>query len=165
MAGSILIMAVCALLFIYVLYISIRYPAKAKSSRRIRLLIGMLALGVFLVVGIRQFGPRGKNPLFSQAGVGTGTGADDRQTWENGNKGELIRQNFDVTVKGDKIELDGKTYHWTKERTDGFEEYLQTHFAKESTAYVKDDFAVSGAWYYVINTLKRCGMLVQTTGQ
>ena len=71
--GSVVLLA---LLF----YVSMKNPAKNRLTKIIRFILAVILLVVFFVYAVKEFGPRGRNPIFSDAGRGENTGEDTVQT-------------------------------------------------------------------------------------
>lgn len=150
-----IIMIVCILLLLFIVRSSFKYPAKTKSAARIRGLVIVILIGIIVVCAIRQFGPRGKNSLFAKPGEGTETGSDLQQSYANGLTGQKDTDNLQIVVSQNTVEINGKHFSGKKGEYDGLEDYLRKAVQGVGTVYVKDDFAVSGTYHYVIGLLEK----------
>ena len=154
-ATVIIILGVLFLLFL--IRNCFKYPAKSRSARRIRAILILGTVAVIAVIAILEYGPRGENSLLDEAGIGENEGSDDRQVYANGGSGDRIPDGVTITVSGSEIDINGVVFRKEKEYA-GCEEYLIKQWDGSGQVVLKDNYAVSSAFHYIIDLLEKNGI-------
>lgn len=150
-----IILVLCVLFLLFIIRNCFKYPAKSRSARRLRFLLIAGTLGVFLICAVLEYGPRGKNSVFDQAGEGENLGSDSQQTYP-GSPGQSM-ENIYITVSKSTVEIGGRSF----EKESGYagcEEFLQTRLNGGGQVIVRDNYAASAAYHYVTELLEKKGV-------
>ena len=82
MKNTVIVLIILVVLLALVIYLSLKNPAKNRLTKLIRALIILALLIAIVVISVKEFGPKGRNPIFSESGRGENTGTDDKQTYD-----------------------------------------------------------------------------------
>ena len=148
--GSVVLLA---LLF----YVSMKNPARNRLTKIIRFVLAVILLVIFFVYAVKEFGPRGNNPIFSDAGRGENTGEDIVQTspgQELTSKGQEI---IDIVITGFEVDIAGTVYSAEDDGIKAIEEILGTYNAGGYRFWVNGDYAVSSVFHQISEYLAWIG--------
>lgn len=154
--GSVVLLA---LLF----YVSMKNPAKNRLTKIIRFILAVILLVVFFVYAVKEFGPRGRNPIFSDAGRGENTGEDTVQTspgQELVPKGQEI---IDIVITGFEVDIAGTVYSAENDGMGAIEEILSTYNTGGYKFRVNGDYAVASVFHRISEYLAGIGAEAEYT--
>ena len=156
-------MMICSVVLLALLfYVSMKNPAKNRLTRIIRFLLALILLIVFFVYGMKEFGPRGNNPIFSDAGRGENEGEDTRQTSKGQEQSVSGREILEIEIDGFKVNLAGEEFDCTDSKFDTLDEKLTAYANGGYSFRIVADYAVASVYHHVNELLNELGAKTET---
>ncbi len=157
------IMMICSVVLLALLfYVSMKNPAKNRLTKIIRFLLAVILLIVFFVYGMKEFGPRGNNPIFSKAGRGENEGEDTQQTSKGQELSVSGREILEIVIDGFSVNLAGENYDCSDNEFDTLDERLTTYATGGYSFRIVADYGVASVYHHVNELLNGLGAKVET---
>ncbi|MBO4505764.1 MAG: hypothetical protein J5712_05335 [Lachnospiraceae bacterium] len=143
------------------IYVSVRNPAKNPLTRLIRIILFLGLVIAIVIIAVKEYGPNGKNPIFSEAGRGEHEGQDDKQTSPgvSAEQGGVVY--VEVTVRGFEVSIGDTVYDCSNGRYESADAALQECVDAGRAFRLIDDYAVSSFYHHVREILSSKGAYIE----
>lgn len=161
MDGELIGLIIVAALLVMFVFIFIKNPSKTKSAKFARgtiILILLVVLGVLLV---KQYGPNGNNPVFSEAGRGDNEGRDTQESTAGGQVDSGEDDRIDFVVRGRTVEVNGNSYDCEGGNYTALDEMVKQSDFTGYKVFLSDDYAVSSVYHHVKELLENKGVVFE----
>ena len=158
MSNALITIIVLIVILALHVYICIKNPSKNRLTGIFRFLLGLVLLIVLVVFAVREYGPRGNNPIFSDAGRGGNEGDDTRQTSKgtaSDTNGKVI---IEIFVSGFEVSVDGVAYDCSGGDYGELDTVLSGLGGDRYKVKVIDHYGVSGVYHHVNGVLEGLGI-------
>lgn len=143
------------------IYVSVRNPAKNPLTRLIRIVLFLGLVIAIVIIAVKEYGPNGKNPIFSEAGRGEHEGQDDKQTSPGAKTEQGGVVYVEVTVRGFEVSIGDAAYDCSGGSFESADAALK-ELAEAGRAFrLIDDYAVSSVYHHVREVLSSKGASVE----
>ena len=160
MDNALIALIILIVILALLIYVSVKNPSKNPLTRLIRIILFLGLVIAIVIIAVRQYGPNGKNPIFSEAGRGENEGQDDKQTSLGTSADNSGTVYVEVTVNGFEVSFNGAVYDCSS----GFEtaDAALNEIADAGRAFrLIDDYAVSAVYHHVRDLLAGRGASVE----
>jgi hypothetical protein len=143
------------------IYVSVRNPAKNPLTRMIRIILFLGLVIAIVIIAVKEYGPNGKNPIFSEAGRGEHEGQDDKQTspGTSADHGGVVY--VEVTVRGFEVTVGETVYDCSDGDYESADAVLKEYASTGRAFRLIDDYAVSSVYHHVREVLSSNGASVE----
>ena len=165
MNKALIILIILIVILALLIYVSVRHPSKTPLTRLIRMIMFLGLVIAIVIIAVREYGPNGRNPMFSEAGEGDNEGSDDKQTVPgiDSNEGSIVY--VEVIVQGFEVTLNGVTYDCSGDSIGNADEALKDYAKAGRKFRVNGDYAVSSIYHHVMDVLSSEGVFPEDTTQ
>ena len=161
MDNALITLLILVVILALLIYVSIRNPAKNPLTRLIRIILFLALVITIIVIAVREYGPNGRNPIFSEAGRGENEGEDEKQSSPDKKSGSGSTVYAEVYVRGFEVTVNGYTYDCSGGDHSEIDAAL-TGLVKSGDKFrVVDDYAVSSVYHHVVGILEQQGASIE----
>ncbi len=158
MSNALITIIVLVVILALHVYICIKNPSRNRLTGIFRFLLGLVLLIVLVVFAVREYGPRGNNPIFSDAGRGENEGEDTRQTTKGGERDTSGKEVIEVVVSGFEVTVAGNVYDCSGEDYVGLDAVLSELGGNSYKVKVIDRYGVAKVCHHVSDVLAGLGI-------
>ena len=143
------------------IYVSVRNPAKNPLTRLIRIILFLGLVIAIVIIAVKEYGPNGKNPIFSEVGRGEHEGQDDKQSSPGASAEQGGVVYVEVTVKSFEVSFNGASYDCSDGSFEKADAALKEMTEGGRAFRLIDDYAVSSVYHHVKDLLAGEGASVE----
>ena len=154
MSKTLIILIVLILALALLIYISMKNPSRNRMTKIVRAVLFLVLLITIIVIGMKEYGPNGRNPIFSEAGRGENEGTDTQQTSAGSNASEGSQITADIVVHGMTVDIAGVKYDCSDGDYEELDSALLAYCDSGYAFRLADDYASSAVYHHLLDRLK-----------
>ncbi len=144
------------------IYVSVRNPSKNPLTRLIRIILFLGLVIAIVIIAVKEYGPNGKNPIFSEAGRGEHEGEDEKQSSDGAASPEQSGTVYvEVTVRGFEVCIGEMVFDCSGGDLSEVDKILKDSADSGRAFRLIDDYAVSSVYHHVHELLSLKGASVE----